>query len=263
MQAAFVFVALTFFAHSVRADDSTNGQGGVGVAAYATESTSDGTSQRQGGLLLGYSGETLILSQVGINQKHFAVLDARGLLLVGGGANWGENQGLGATFRAKVMGNVSGGIQMYRLFPLNLSVEDIDYDARGGDYEAKELIGATLYVPISLLTNMKDRGLYLGETIGFRKNNHIATGAAGQTKLRYLDERFSAELRYLRNVQNSEAVENRVVFEGSLRDLALKGDQLGVVIEYDSRKFKDPSQDSKNYRSFDGMLLYSGFFQGF
>ena len=138
-----------------------------------------------------------------------------------------------AFFELRFEGNLAMGIQAYRVVPFNLSLEDASYatGTTGEDYTA--LAGSTVYLPIELARSESDgrdvsRVLFLAVTAGARVNSELdQVPLAVQGKVRYLEEKVSAELRYLQALDSASG-EKKVAGFISYRGIFTQDDEVGV-----------------------------------
>lgn len=137
----------------------------------------------------------------------------------------GSNEDV-AFYQLRLEGSVSAGLQAWRVVPLTLSVEDLTIAKTPDSTRTTSLLGSTVYLPIHL--SNQDHVLFVALTAGARLNTELEnTAFAIQSKVRFLSDRVTAELRYLMSLSSADA-EKKFAASASLRDLFRAGDEIGI-----------------------------------
>lgn len=222
---------------------------GGGLLVNGTEATAGSSFTVDGGVV----GNAEVVAMANMKDKHYVVLDGRFITFAGGGVRVTGDEAA-PVFALRLMGNASFGIQAFKVVPLNLSFEDVELKVNGSDVEGKALIGTTIYLPVSLLTDMDSRNLFIAITAGARLNSEAEGSAfALQPKIRYIDDKFSGEARYLVTI-GGDSQEHRGVMQLGLNHVFMRGDQLGLMVT----KGVITHGDGKKIDITEGLLFYGG-----
>lgn len=204
------------------------------------------------------NGEMVVMADYGGN--FYLLGDGRFNLLVGAGIiDAADGESPGPLFTLKLLGNAAFGIQYgfaaFRALPLNLSFEDVELQVNNDQVEARALIGSTVYLPISLLAAMEERNLFLGLTLGARVDSETPQALALQPKIRYLDDKISAEARYLGTVTGDFQEHKAAVHFGLNHLFGGRNNQLNAVLT--NGIFTSPE---RTRHVVDGRIMFGGNF---
>ena len=147
--------------------------------------------------------ESVSVRQVeGSSSEHWLIADSKFFVMGGAGQTFFEQNAstpYDNVFRLKLVGNVSAGLQAYKVIPLNLSVEDITLETGSLGNRKNALLGSTIYLPVAFGSEDAQSSLLLfAFTGGARFNNQVGQTPFGvQPKVKFISKSVSAELRYM------------------------------------------------------------------
>ncbi len=162
--------------------------------------------------------------------KDITFFDARLMSFIGGSARPGMDANLSVQFHLKLIGSMGGGLMLYQIFPVSLSLEDAALEIQNGSVRGSGLIGSTVVIPVSLLANLDAANLYVSLTVGARFTSDLSNpGMAVQPKVRFLSDKGSFEARALFTTASDER-EQKLSLLAAVNHVFSKGDQMGIMI---------------------------------